>query len=358
MNNKSSYIFSADVVRVVAIICVVIIHTVNIVHARIDFLGGISWWISNILESAARIAIPLFVMLSGYFILGKKETFPQMLTRTKNRLLIPLVAWTIFYLVWNAGKPSLTGLLTFFPRLFSGGALHLYFLFILAGLYCFAPFLTSYLSTHKDSSKSLLWFFLSTGLLFTLGQYILNQCISNSFILWIPYIGYFFGGYVLGNSKPNASHKKLAGAALGLAFVWTAAFNFIHMYLVREGSAGFQVKGCIDPYFNNYVSFNVLIMSFAAFFLLFHFDYKFIGSEKVRKFIHSLASASFGIYLIHLFVVEVIERTLNLRIDSLKIGLVEYMVLKWFVVFGISYGLTLLGLRTPIIKKAFGVKEK
>ena len=359
MKNKTAYLFSADIVRVMAIICVVIIHTFNAVQARIDFLGGTSWWIANFLGSVSRVSIPLFIMLSGFLIMGKNESFAKTLQRTYRRLIIPLLAWTVFYLLWNAGSPSFKGLATFFPRLFSGGAFHLYFLFILAGLYCFAPFLRSFLTVEQKVKKILLFFFLSIGFLFTLGQYSFNKCgDTNAFTLWIPYLGYFFGGYVLGNIKTSNSLKKLSFLAFTGGFAITAIFSFIHLYLRRENLGSLQPESCISPYFDNYLSFNVVLMSFAVFFLLFHFNFGFAGNLTIKKIVHSLSRASFGIYSIHIFVIEVIERTLNLRIETLQIGLLSYLFLKWFFVFGISYFLTLLGMQTPFLKKAFGVWEK
>jgi len=96
MNKKPSYVIQADVIRVIAIVAVVIIHTANAVYTRLDFFGGFTWWIAIILDSLSRISIPLFIMLSGYLMLGKNETLEKTFKRINLKILIPLIFWILF----------------------------------------------------------------------------------------------------------------------------------------------------------------------------------------------------------------------------------------------------------------------
>src|SRR5438309_1203479 len=107
MKKISSYNIAADIVRVLSVVCVVIIHTANAIYARPDYFGGLSWWIALLLGAFSRIAIPLFVMLSGYLLLQKDETLEKSLIRATKRILIPLVFWTLFYLWWGNGNPKI-----------------------------------------------------------------------------------------------------------------------------------------------------------------------------------------------------------------------------------------------------------
>lgn len=357
MKRVSSYIFSADVIRVLAIVLVITIHTFNEVHARTDFLGGASWMVTNVIVSLARISIPLFIMLSGYLILRKNESFGASLTRAMGRVMMPLLIWTVFYLVWNVGRPSLLGLQTFIPRLYFGGIIHLYFLIIMVGLYMVAPFISAYVHAHSPVSlKKMVIFFLGVGLILTVGQYVFKQCMDNSFTMWIPYAGYFLTGYVIGVQKPSNSYIKYSLLLLSIAFLVTAYFNYLHLFYIREGMQGFSAEGCISHYFDNYVSINVMIMSISAFALLFHADYSLIRYKKIRTIIGSIAKASFGIYIVHIFVLDVIERVLNLRIDTVHMGLLPFILTKWLVVFAVSYTIALWGMRVPYIRRAFGVR--
>ena len=92
------YIFQADVVRCLAIIMAVGVHLVTPITARPDFFGGKIWWLTFLLNCLFRIAVPLFVILSGYLTLGKEITIQQNLKKITKRLLIPLVS---FYIIFN-----------------------------------------------------------------------------------------------------------------------------------------------------------------------------------------------------------------------------------------------------------------
>lgn len=67
MDKKSSYIFSADVIRAVATLGVVSIHSVIAVYARPDFFNGLSWWFAIILDSLFRSSVPFFYSLEWIF---------------------------------------------------------------------------------------------------------------------------------------------------------------------------------------------------------------------------------------------------------------------------------------------------
>lgn len=140
MNKKVPYSFSADIVRSLAILGVVVIHTMNVVYARPDYLGGMSWWIANIFDSLSRASIPLFILLSGYLLLNKDESFEKMNKRTINRIFVPLVVWTIIYYWWNSGNMSLNNInFSLLYDIYTVNVFHLYFLIIMVGLYSIAP---------------------------------------------------------------------------------------------------------------------------------------------------------------------------------------------------------------------------
>lgn len=53
---KPGYIFSADVIRGLAIFGVVTIHIANEIYTRLDFFGGSIWWIASLLNSIFLIS--------------------------------------------------------------------------------------------------------------------------------------------------------------------------------------------------------------------------------------------------------------------------------------------------------------
>lgn len=355
MNKKISYLLSADIVRVLAILGVVVIHTMNIVYARPDYLGGISWWIANIFDSLSRSSVPLFIILSGYLILNKDESFEKTLKRTFRRILIPLLAWTIIYYWWNSGTMSSNNInLSLVYKIFTVNVFHLYFLIIMIGLYTISPLLRSYLRNASIPSQNYtMILFLLIGIVETAFQYLYNQCgQGNFFTYWLPYTGLFIAGYVLGNKAKNIKRiKSLTGVYLGALGV-TAAVNYYINYLILHNHNFLSSAGCIANYTNDYLSVNTIIMSLCAFILLMHFPYSFIKSLSLRKFIHSVAVTSFGIYLCHLIIVHILDYKFHFFDHITTLWLL--ILIKWIVVFVLSYVATAICIRIPVLRRIFG----
>ena len=74
---------------------------------------------------------------------------------------------------------------------------------------------------------------------------------------------------------------------------------------------------------------------------------------KVDKLIEWLAGVSFGIYLIHTFVVSVLSK-LGFDFDSLSINVYVYNVVNYSLVFGISLVITYLIKKNDKLKMIVG----
>lgn len=357
MKKISSYNLSADIVRILAIIGVVLIHTTNAVYTRIDFFGGITWWISILLDSLSRISIPLFLLLSGYFILKKDESMQQSLKRIFVRIGIPLLFWLEFYNWYGGGLPDWHRVsFSIVSKLFFVDVYHLYYLVIIIGLYFIVPLIRSYFKNISEGSQK--WF---TKIVLLLGvsevglQYIFHACLSqNFFSIWIPFTGLFVTGYVLGWKAKKFSKIKLSmGYAVGL--LATIAGNYLTYYLLLHHNKMMSPSGCLSNYTDYYLSINVVLMSVCAFLLL--MQHKFVKIQKnafVAKMVRSLAGASFGIYLIHPVVNRWLEVQFHLAVDFSPLPLNEIIFLKFFLVLGISYCLTVLISKIHVLKYVVG----
>lgn len=192
-------------------------------------------------------------------------------------------------------------------------------------------------------------------MIYTALQYVFNICGSGSnfFTYWIPYAGLFIAGYVLGNKAKDVKKVKLLTVLSLSGFAVTAMLNYYMLYATLHNQGFLKATGCLVNYSNDYLSINVIVMSLCAFVLLLHFPYDFIKNIVLHNLIHSVAKASFGIYLIHLIILHILDYKLHL-FDHLSILWVLVFV-KWLTVFIVSYIATLLFLRIPIIRKLFGV---
>src|SRR3990167_2341660 len=101
MNIK--YYFYIDIIRSVAIFLVVLLHvSAKFVTAYKNI--PIDWWVvSNFYDSFSRQSIPLFLMISGFLILGsyKSDQLKIFVRKRFLKVFIPFIIWSIFYLLWR-----------------------------------------------------------------------------------------------------------------------------------------------------------------------------------------------------------------------------------------------------------------
>jgi surface polysaccharide O-acyltransferase-like enzyme len=359
----TSYEFWPDIIRVVAILGVVAIHTVNSVYQRPDFFGGASWWLAISINSLSRICIPLFIMISGYFMLKKDYEFKVLLKKILTRLLIPLVFWTV--LIYVLGNPNTANqVLTpdFYLRFFSGNVYYFYFLIILIGLYFVTPLIRSYIKNSSiQSQRNLAIGFLIVGIVETAEEYFVRSCASeNSFTKWVPYTGLFILGFLIGTGRLKFKNNKITYLVYLIGFIATLALNYVYFHLNSINLSSTLYPGCLSQYSDYYLSFNVVLMSVPAFFVLSKINYSFILNGQAplikifKKLIYQIARASFGIYLTHLFFVNIWDYELNWTVDAVHIPLWAYILIKWAAVFVVSFLFSLLLKKIPLVRKLIG----
>jgi surface polysaccharide O-acyltransferase-like enzyme len=351
------YVFALDVIRALAISGVVAIHVAYAVGGRPDFFGGISWYFAIILNSISRSAIPLFIMISGYLILSKNESFNKTIQRILTRIVVPLLFWTFIYALWSYSDTlSISSILYSLPlQIFNVNVFHFYYLIITIGLYVFSPLIRNYLN-GKNAKKQIIF----TGLLLFLTmsivllQYIFQLCnVNNMAIMWIPYVGLFVAGYTLGHNKISVRPYILYSLFL-LSLGITIALNYYYYFeLFKYNTTILNSDGCISHYTDYYLSINVVLMAIPLFLILLNKKYTSIQKSFLGPVIKSIAKMSFGIFLTHLLILQALDK---LHIfDSLH-PMWLFIIIRWIVVFVLSYLLTALLIKIPLIKKTLGEK--
>ena len=88
MNNKNStHIYWVDFVRVCAIVGVVCLHmAAPLLHEYNEASLG-RWWVGNIFDSATRVCVPIFFMLTGFLLLGKQEIISEYISKRFSKIV-------------------------------------------------------------------------------------------------------------------------------------------------------------------------------------------------------------------------------------------------------------------------------
>ncbi|HEX5525816.1 MAG TPA: acyltransferase family protein [Solirubrobacterales bacterium] len=295
-----------DVAKVVAIFGIVTIHVAAPASEGFGILTDRAWASAVALETATRWSVPLFVMVSGMLLLTGKtvEESPLVFYRRRAaRIAIPLVAWTLFYRLYLEHTGPQASFLEHVQAIYSGQPYyHLYFLFVIGGLYLIAPFLARVVNEMSQrqlgliSAGALLLGFLWMGV-----PPWLPGTGANAFSLFAPYVGFFLAGRWLGRAKLDRELAWWCAGAFLVLFVSTAfeTYLWVHAEGLENGR-----------YFYGYLSPPVILMSLAIFVVIRYLVEQRERRRPVRhmKALHFLGEATFGIYLIHPYFFTLFQR--------------------------------------------------
>lgn len=257
------------------------------------------WWSAHLYDSLIRGCVPLFVMISGALLLSKQEGLADFFLKRCRRILLPFLFWTAVFLIWK--KLHKAPDMTLFDALRDAAGdrvyYHLWFLYVIAGLYLAAPILRVFVRHASASELTLflsLWFLLSS-IVPAVSKVL--QSLTGEPLRWalsVPfaqgYIGYFLLGYCLTRFFNSAWIKPAC-------LLWLAS---LVLCIAGEGWLSLQAGRFTGFFYDNF-SPNVVIYT-ASFFVIaqgWGDRLKGLLGTKLRSVISSASGASFGIYLMH-----------------------------------------------------------
>lgn len=300
----------ADRLRNWATFLVLALHVAAPVAQENTNYSSSEWWAGNFWDSLGRPAVPLFVMLSGYLLLRKDYPLSDFLQRRFVRVVIPSVFWMLVYSFYNHvadGQPAtwseaLRGLV-------SGPVhYHLWFVYLILGLYITYPLLVPWVRTATE--KDYLYFFvvclLGTWVYKTL-VWFFNLEIGIYFELFTNQVGYFVLGYYLGHKLPKGSPQLIPGirnwnwspGAL-IAVAWVLIVLGTAVVAIGTWWASRAYGNVFHGFFYDYLTPGVTISAVGWFLLARHAW----NGPALRSIESELAATSFGIYLIHVLVMD------------------------------------------------------
>lgn len=348
--NTKKYFIGADLIRVLSGFGVVLIHVTDpfLTYPPYLGMGGLSWLLINITNTAFRMSVPLFIMLSGYLLLNteKEMNFNTFYKKRFLRVVIPFVFWVVFYFLWqhfflqNPMDP-----LTILQKLLFIDMDHLYFLFIIVELYFVTPLLYTFLKNTRNTSHLVL--FISSSI-FTLGLYIINNVFpddsvktqENILTIFMPFISYYVAGYFLPKFKVFAKYSYYSF----LGFMGLLLFS------------AFASEGIVNSFLRSYGSLNIMLMSFLTFVVIINIDdkKKLLKNKTTIKFVKNIAATIFGVYLVHMIVIDLVDKYLHLSVRDFQSPMWNVALLKTLLVFAICYAVVKIGQRIPYVRAIFG----
>ncbi len=350
LQEKNRLIY-VDVLKVFAIFAVILIHTSASLFYSYGTIDTHWWLIGNVVDSCTRWGVPILLMVSGAMLLDRSkwdETIQTFFRKRLKKILIPFLVWTTIYFLW-INKSTIVEIdwitikQAVSTALQGGIYYHLNFLYYLLGLYIVTPIIRVFLKSaaSKEIRYFLILWFLVNAVLPILERF-LGISIGVQIYMATGFIGYYLLGYYINTYDINKTQKVVIYILGIIGLVCTV----IGTYVLTKAS------GSPDEWFYGYLTPGIIFTSTAI--MVFVKNSKYMGILQHRKkcalLIGNISAASFGIYLLHPIVLEMLGRMgLNAAFIHPLIGIPICFVL----IFLISYIAVSLVRKIPLLRNIF-----
>ena len=261
--NKPQRVVYFDALRVFASLAVMVLHLAAQHWGEADVTGA-AWRAFNGWNAAVRWCVPVFVMISGALFLERPVSLKKLCGRHVARVAIAFVFWSGLYALVSARRYPLERWQIVYELV--RGHYHLWFLYMIAGLYLITPLLRRLAEDERLGRYFLLLALLFgfalpelTGLIALYTRHLgadlqtALQTVDLRFVM--GFSGYFVLGYCL-NRRTLGRGEELAIYALGvLGFLVT---------LLGTQAVSLRV-GAPHSLFYGYCTVNVLCEAAAVF---------------------------------------------------------------------------------------------
>ena len=296
-----------DLLRVLAALGVIVMHLAPVREPT--GAGAAALALHHILPAAVTWCVPCFVMVSGRFLLDPARPLPlrKLFGKYFLCLLIAFAVWSPAYLLFDMATTGVHYSPREFVSMSLTGYYHMWYFFLLAGLYLIAPVMRRISEDRRTSAYFLLLFFVMDFLV-EYGRYLpgLGWSIANALDyahlhLVLGYSGYFLLGYFLYRCReeiPARAARLLYLAGL-VCFLFTCLAGLWLRAPEGEGQGFFQL----------YRKPNVVIES-AALYLFFLRRVSRRGfSPRLASLLAGCTRLGLGVYMAHVMVYECFART-------------------------------------------------
>lgn len=349
--NAKERIVWLDLARIFAILGVIMIHVSaqNFYTCSVDSKRFVLF---ALLDSMSRFSVPVFIMISGALILDrekKKDTTTTNIIKSSlkrvKRIAITFCIWSVLYYIWSVKSSDVTVNMKTFGGSFIKGYYHMWFLFMIVGLYLLTPLFVEIIKDKKLTEYylviSVILCVVLPSLQLIVGDYIaqkIEYVLSNCSVLAGSSFYYILGYYLRKfNDKNKHTNIILCLGFLGTAA--TAAFTVLYSQRINEQMTDFL----------GYCTLGVVLQSAAVFVFFRDKISKKKTSSKSIALITKMSKYTFGTYLVHIFILEALDYYFNFNTVMCNPALA--VILVFLATTLISFIISALLNQIPLVKK-------
>lgn len=358
---KQSRLSGLDLTKALALYLVVLYH-LTFRNEPDLYAGRALDYIEYGLSTLMSCCVPLLFAVSGALALNRPVDLKRNFRRAVQVLILAVV-WAFLalaaVLALRGEKLSVGEFLTIAYELKVGYIQHLWYL----PTFFFLTLMTPLMQTLKAANQKvyryglmILFVYASVNLLLSDLEYLARWVLGRlghtgdreffwytdffAYHYWYAFLYYALGAFLVERREQLVKYRKWAVLAIPVCGVCLTVFAFARSF-VRES--------VFDPVFNNYGSIFTMVLTASVLSLC-------LGAkpgEKAGGLLQSLSSQSFGVYLIHWLLIEVLLVHFPGVTGSNRLAPATAIL-----VLGASWGLSWAAAKIPLVKNLFTVSPK
>lgn len=328
-----------DFMNIFACFGVVCLHCSGLVFC---FSETRAWFAAMFVQTVFHFAVPVFFMISGTTLLEYRARYSTKAFFKKRFIKtgIPFVFWSLFYLLWPTvfGKAPLPTFEAVRNGIFNNGANNVFwFFYVIFGIYLSLPVLSKLAKPENFRQITylcLLSYFFG-GIFPCITRFL--QPINGGIVPTIAmgYLGYLFLGWLI---RHESFSKKIRVAIYASGVLGALLMFFGTWWLSRK-------TGQLDTFFMEYCSAACFPLSAAVMLFAKHCRWERIYKIIPQSLVHTIAGASLGVYVLHMFCLTAVE-----HFGILATHPIYYMAIMPFAVYGSCVCVVLVLSKIPIVK--------
>ncbi|SNX53595.1 acyltransferase [Thermoanaerobacterium sp. RBIITD] len=335
-----SRINEIDILKGIAIISVLMIHTTSNAVVVLN-KTSISYFILASINRLTQFAVPAFIFASAMLLMynyGDKHDWGVFYKRRFKNVLFPYISWTIIYgayLIVRYHMP-LKSILTVKNLLLGGMFYHMYFIVIIVQLYLLFPIiLYIYKFINKNFytvASAIILFQIADILIF---KYLIYKYFQNSSVLFITYISYIIAGMYIGENIPKWKKYYTKEGLITLFIALITGYLFVDISL--------------KIFINKPVNLNLYNIYWYTFTLTASLFFMALSTQisryhRLSSFLINTGKLSFGIYLIHPLILDILMHFLK---TGKPLLFDIYTGVAFVIIFIVSYFITKILKKIP-----------
>ena len=322
--------------RVLALFAVIALHAASPLLMNFKTAALQDWLAADLYNALTRFAVPVFVMISGALQLRREYALGDFLKKRFTRVLWPFLIWSLVYVAYSWYDEELPfygdlwrDTLTVLHQLRNGAYYHLWYVYMLVGLYLVIPVIGKFV--RNASRTEIRYFLLVWFIVIAFSQpYLTDYWPLVDVKYFSGYIGYLVLGYYLANSDLSPKPRKISM----IVFYFMCLISIIAgTYLITNRTK--EISTILYEPLGPFVIFYAAGVFMLARVTVFHLPNSLI---KIRDLLSNL---SLGIYLCHaLFLSRLDDWGLSSKLGnpfySIPLTALVCLILSFMVIFLLS----------------------